>query len=112
MNNPTSALYLIPRFLGTLLVLFIFAFVFEITAEEFNLKILFTAAWPGLMILVLLITAWTKEGIGGWLFIILGIIGILYPFAIAKEFNWGFMILPGWAIIVGLLFLMSKKSKI
>jgi hypothetical protein len=109
MKNTTSLTYLAPRFLGTLLVLLIFAFLLELSAEEFNLNTLLIASLPGLIVLILLIIAWTKQGIGGWLFVILGFVGILYPFATASEFHLGFLLLPGWALFVGLLFLMNKS---
>lgn len=108
MKNTTSLLYLTPRFLGTLFILLVFAFLFELAIDEIDISTLLIASIPGFIALILLIVAWIKEGIGGWLFIILGIIGILYPFATASEFHLGFLLLPGWALFVGLLFLMNK----
>jgi len=107
MKNRTSFLYLAPRFLGTLLVLLIFAFLLEITAEEFDVLLFLQASLPGTIVLILLITAWLNEKIGGWLFIIVAIVVILYSFATIKDFSIGFLILPGWSFFVGFLFLAS-----
>lgn len=110
MRDPTTTLYLLPRFLGTLLALFLFSFLFEFYQQDLVWNNLILALLPGLIVLIALIIAWLKEGVGGWLFIILGIIGILHPFATAPNFNWGFLILPGWSMLVGLLFLANKHK--
>ena len=108
MKNTASFLYLAPRFLGTLLVLLIFAFLLEVTAEEFEILLFLKISLPGTLILLLLIIGWLNEKIGGWLFVITAILTILYSFATTPDFNIGFLILPGWSLLVGLLFLASK----
>jgi len=110
MRNPTTTIYLLPRFLGTLLALFLFSFLFEFYQQDLVWNNLLLALLPVLIVFIILIIAWLKEGIGGQLFIILGIIGILYSFATAHDFNWGFLILPGWSILVGFLFLANKHK--
>ena len=91
MKNTTSLLYLTPRFLGTFFILLVFAFLFELAIDEIDINALLIASIPCFIALLLLIVAWIKEGIGGWLFVILGIIGILYPFATSNDFHLGFL---------------------
>lgn len=110
MKKSVSLIYLTPRFLGTIFVLLIFAFLLELTIEESNLDTLLIASIPGIILLFLLIIAWIKQGVGGWLFIILGILCLLYPFAYNQEFHLGYLLLPGWALLVGVLFLICKKD--
>ena len=108
MKRSNSLQYLAPRFIGTLLVLMIFSLMLEFSAGNFGVKQFIITSLPGLILFLLLILAWHKEGIGGGIFIIVGICGILYPFATAQNFHLGFMILPGLSILVGSLFLVSK----
>ncbi|MFA5134640.1 MAG: hypothetical protein WC505_02515 [Patescibacteria group bacterium] len=105
-----SFAYLAPRFLGTLLVLLIAAFFLETAADEFSASMFLITSVPTFIILLSLITAWKSERIGGILFIIVGIIGILYPFATVDEFHWGLLILPGWSAFVGILFILSRSK--
>lgn len=108
MQRNNSIQYLAPRFIGTLLVLLIFSLMLEFSADNFDAQKFFIASIPGIILFLLLILAWYREGIGGGIFIVLGIGGILYPFATSQIFHLGFMILPGLSILVGSLFLVSK----
>lgn len=102
--------YLAPRFLGTLLVLLIAAFFLETAADKFTISLFLATSLPTFVVLLALITAWKTERIGGCMFIIISIVGVLYPFATVDEFHWGLLILPGWSAMVGILFILSKSK--
>ncbi|MDD5040698.1 MAG: hypothetical protein PHY34_06155 [Patescibacteria group bacterium] len=92
-------LYWAPRFLGIIMVCFISLFAFDVfeegqTAWETALA-LFMHLLPSIAGIILIIVAWKRELIGGWLFIafsavfvfiakfeLVGILAIALPFAI------------------------------
>ena len=68
------------------------------------------ASLPGLAALIILVISWTKGSIGGWLFILLGLFGIMYPFASGRDFTWDLLILPGFSILIGILFALGEDG--
>jgi len=110
MNSNISNLFLLPRFLGTLLSLFLFAFLWEFNQININTDQFLLAVMPGFIVLVALVIAWKEEGIGGWIFVLLGIVCILYTFVKVDTFHWGYLIIPAWAIFTGILFITNKTS--
>ncbi len=106
MKKSHKILYLAPRWLGVIFVIFISLFAADMFGEGFSWLALFMHLIPSIIALVALIVAWRYEYVGGIVFIALGTGYILMV--------WGsfllvtYIVISGPAIIVGILFLLNE----
>ena len=105
------ALYWIPRVLGILFIVFVSLFALDIFGQGYNfwqmIIGLFMHLIPSFILILVLLVAWKKEILGGWIYIALGLIfiavargNIIYSLPI---------LLP--IILIGILFLASGRRR-
>jgi hypothetical protein len=86
-----TALYWAPRALGMGTALFLAIFALDVFGEGYRLGELLIALFmhliPSLLILVLLVISWRWERIGGFLYILLGVIYIIWFWHPARRLS-------------------------
>ncbi len=106
MKKSHKILYLAPRWLGVIFVIFISLFAANIFGESFSWLALFMHLIPSIAVLVGLIVAWRYDYVGGIIFIALGVGYILMVWG---SFLWiTYIVISGPAIIIGILFLLNE----
>lgn len=106
MKKSHKILYLAPRWLGILFVVFISLFATDVFGEGFSWLALFMHLIPSTILLVALIVAWQHEYVGGIVFIILG---VFYILMVWDSFLWiTYIVVSGPAIVIGVLFLLNE----
>lgn len=105
----------IPRVVALLFILFISLFALDSFGTGESLGMMFLGFLihliPSLVLIVALVVAWRCEKIGGWLFILIGV--VFTVFFDTYEDIMTFLIISGPLFLVGILFLVSgyRKSK-
>ncbi|MFH1290869.1 MAG: hypothetical protein ABIH92_05705 [Nanoarchaeota archaeon] len=106
-------LYWIPRILAILFILFISLFTLDVFGEGYGfpevLVALFMHLLPTLALIVLTVVAWKWEKVGGWLFVILGVVFTVF-FKTYGELI-GFLLISGPVFLIGILFLVGYYKK-
>jgi hypothetical protein len=99
-----------PRILGILFTIFISLFALDVFGEGYCLGGLLIALFihliPTYILLIALVLAWRWEGIGGLLFLLLGVSYFLF---FNNQPNWiTYLIIVGPLILIGALFIIAK----
>jgi len=96
-------IYSLPRILAILIVAFLAMFILEGFSPEFGWQ---DSLYHLIITLIFLggtILAWKKPKIGGWIFILLGL--LIYLNMIFRQQWWGGIIIGGIPLLTGILFL-------
>ena len=99
--NIRIVLYWLPRILSVLFILFISAFALDVSNESNWPLALFMHLIPSFLLIGITIVAWKNEGLGGFLFLLIG-------FALLIFTNFEALILGIPAFGIGALFLGKK----
>ena len=122
MKIPSQTLYLLPRILAIVCILFISMFALD----AFNPKLtiwqqivgFFMHLIPSFILIIILIIAWKKEFIGGVIFILLGL--VFSPFIFIHNYRmnqsiWMSLLVIATItfpfILIGILFILSHKRR-
>lgn len=109
MEKYVKLLYWAPRVLGILFLLLISSLALDVFGEGYTahelLVALFMHLVPSFLVLVALLIGWRWERVGGWLFIGL----FLFYVWMAWEHFGGILVVGGPLLLIGVLFLISKK---
>jgi hypothetical protein len=102
-------LYWAPRVLGILIAIFVSLFALDVFGEGYNLwesvAALLMHLIPTLVIIIVLTIAWRWERWGGFLFIALGVLYILFFW---DPTHWpAYLLISGPLFLVGILFLLN-----
>ena len=109
-------IYWLPRILAIVFILFLALFALDVFEEGYKfgelLVALFMHLVPNFVFLTLLIIAWKREKLGGYLFILISIVFTLFFKTYREIFT--FLLISGPPLLIGLLFLASfiSSSKI
>ncbi|MFC1622520.1 hypothetical protein ACFL1Y_00800 [Patescibacteria group bacterium] len=109
----SKTLFWLPRILTILFIAFISLFALDVFWEDWPWyeKIIgfLMHLIPSFVLIGLLILSWKKEKLGGWLFILLGLIFTVF---FKTYIEWQiFALISGPPLLVGILFLISSKNK-
>ena len=107
--NINKMLYWSPRILGILVAIFVSLFALDVFGEGYNfwetIVALAMHLIPTAVILIILAIAWRWERIGGFLFIVLG---VLYIALFWDPSRWpAYLMISGPLFLVGVLFFLS-----
>ena len=108
-------LYLLPRTLGIIFIVFVSLFSLDIFDLGYGIWFTFGALMihliPSVILLVLLLIAWKKPRLGGWLYLASAVLFIgWYLFSISHKTAWvalNLTILAGPILIIGFIFLFQ-----
>ncbi|MFC1922054.1 hypothetical protein ACFLY4_02095 [Chloroflexota bacterium] len=108
-SNIHKVLYWSPRILGILVALLVSIFALDIFGEGYNfwetIVALVMHLIPTVVILIILAVAWRRERIGGFLFIILG---VLYIALFWDPSRWpAYLLISGPLFLIGVLFILD-----
>jgi TctA family transporter len=108
-SNIKGLLYWSPRVLGILVAIFVSLFALDVFGEGYNFwETIIALAMhliPTAIILIILAIAWRRERIGGFLFIVLG---VLYIALFWDPSRWpAYLIISGPLFLTGLLFIFD-----
>ena len=110
MNSKIKKLlYWTPRILGILIAIFVSLFALDVFGEGYNfwetIVALAMHLIPTAVILIILAIAWCWERIGGFLFILLG---VLYIALFWDPSRWpAYLMISGPLFLVGVLFILD-----
>jgi uncharacterized membrane protein SirB2 len=102
-------IYYLPRILSILIVSFLALFILEGFSPEFSWQDSLYHLIITLIVLGGTILAWKRPKIGGWIFILLGL--LIYLNTIFRQQWWGGIIIGGIPLLTGILFLMERFRK-
>ena len=102
-------IYYLPRILAILIVAFLALFILEGFSPEFGWQDSLYHLILTLIVLGGTILAWKRPNIGGWIFILLGL--LIYLNTIFRQQWWGGIIIGGVPLLTGILFLMEGFRK-
>ena len=104
--------YYFPLYLAILLVMFLSIFSLDVFSEGYKLGELLLALFmhliPSILLIIVIIIAWKKRVVGGVIFLLLGLISIIF-FRSYSEFV-TFLITSLPMILIGSLLLLVKKK--
>ena len=108
-SNINKVLYWSPRILGILVAILVSLFALDVFGEGYNfwetIVALAMHLVPTAVILIILVVAWRWERIGGFLFIILG---VLYIALFWDPSRWpAYLMISGPLFLVGVLFILD-----
>jgi len=93
-------IYWLPRILSIFFIIFISMFAFDVFETSRWFPALLIHLIPSFVLIALTIVAWKHARVGGFLFLLLGLLSIFYVQAIIA--------IP--SIIIGIIFLIEKYS--
>jgi len=103
-------IYWLPRVLAIVFIFFLALFALDVFGEGYKfgelLVVLFMHLVPNFILLILLIIAWKREKLGGYLFILISIIFTLFFKTYREIFI--FLFVSGPPFLIGLFFLISS----
>jgi len=102
-------IYYLPRILAILIVAFLAPFILEGFGPEFGWQDSLYHLIITLIVLGATILAWKRSKIGGWIFILLGL--LIYLNLIFRQQWWGGIIIGGIPLLTGILFLTEGFRK-
>jgi len=102
-------IYYLSRILAILIVAFLAMFILEGFSPEFGWQDSLYHLIITLIVLGGTILAWKRPKIGGWIFILLGL--LVYLNMIFRPQWWGVIIIGGILLLTGILFLMEGFRK-
>jgi hypothetical protein len=102
-------IYYLPRILAILIVTFLALFILEGFSPGFGWQDSFYHLIITLILLGGTILAWKRPKIGGWIFILLGL--LIYLNMIFRQQWWGGIIIGGILLLTGILFLTEGFRK-
>ena len=101
---------MIPRVLGVIITLFMAMMSLDAIGEFYGWKLVLALLIhniPTLILLAVLVIAWKREDVGGWIYLILGIATMIF-FQTYKEI-YSFLIITAPIAITGTLFLIGHR---
>jgi len=102
-------IYYLPRILAILIVAFLALLILEGFSPEFGWQDSLYHLIITLIVLGATILAWKRPKIGGWIFILLGL--LIYLNMIFRQQWWGGIIVGGLPLLTGILFLIEGFRK-
>lgn len=100
-------IHYIPRVLSIIIVGFLAVFILEAFDSNFGWQAGLTHLIVTLVALIITIIAWIKPKIGGWLFII---VGLIYLLSAIQQKMWSGLLWGAVPLITGILFLVDKHQ--
>ncbi len=113
LSTPKKLLYWAPRTLCIVFIIFTSLFAFDVFEESKSIwetiLALFMHLIPTFILIIVLVVTWRREWIGGILFILLGLLYIIWAWG---RFNISvYFLMAGPLIIIGILFLLNWKYR-
>jgi len=102
-------IYYLPKILTILIVVFMAMFILEGFSPGFGWQDSLMHLLMTLIALGATILAWKRPKIGGWIFVLLGL--LIYLNMIFRQQWWGGIIIGGIPLLTGILFLMEGFRK-
>jgi len=100
-------IYWLPRILSLIIVLFFAVFILEGFGPGFSWQDSLAHFLTALIVLGITIIAWKKPELGGWIFIV---VGILFGLFFHSPW-WNGLLIGGGPIIIGILFLLADPKE-
>ncbi len=100
-------IHYIPRILSIIIVGFLAVFILEAFDSNFGWQAGLTHLIVALVALIITIIAWAKPKLGGWLFIV---VGLIYLLSAIQQKMWGSLLWGIIPLITGILFLVGKNQ--
>jgi drug/metabolite transporter (DMT)-like permease len=113
LSTPKKLLYWTPRTLCIVFTIFTSFFAFDVFEESKSIwetiLALLMHLIPTFILIVILVVTWRREWIGGILFIVMGLLYIVWAWG---RFNISvYFLMAGPLIIIGILFLLNWKYR-
>lgn len=113
MTKPNKILHWTPRVLSIIMILFVSIFALDIFGESYSFWVTIWALLmhlvPTFLLILITVTAWKREAIGGAIFIVFG---FAYIFMAGTNLQLlTHLLLPTPVIIMGILFVLNYYLK-